>query len=79
MSRISFCITMIYKYFFIVYKKKNSICLLPIEYYEVGKSQGLKWIPLKDKFDYFPIGIALRRDFSMTEDVRDFIQIIKEN
>ncbi|HDT8027326.1 TPA: LysR family transcriptional regulator, partial [Enterococcus faecalis] len=40
---------------------------------------GLKWIPLKDKFDYFPIGIALRRDFSMTEDVRDFIQIIKEN
>ena len=72
------CITMIYKYFFIVYKN-NSICLLPIEYYEVGKSQGLKWIPLKDKFDYFPIGIALRRDFSMTEDVRDFIRIIKEN
>lgn len=61
-------------------QKNNSICLLPIEYYEVGKSQGLKWIPLKDKFDYFPpIGIALRRDFSMTEDVRDFIQIIKEN
>jgi len=60
-------------------QKNNSICLLPIEYYEVGKSQGLKWIPLKDKFDYFPIGIALHRDFSMTEDVRDFIQIIKEN
>ncbi|EGO9400429.1 LysR family transcriptional regulator [Enterococcus faecalis] len=60
-------------------QKNNSIYLLPIEYYEVGKSQGLKWIPLKDKFDYFPIGIALRRDFSMTEDVRDFIQIIKEN
>lgn len=60
-------------------QKNNSICLLPIEYYEVGKSQGLKWIPLKDKFDYFPISIALRRDFSMTEDVRDFIQIIKEN
>lgn len=60
-------------------QKNNSICLLPIEYYEVGKSQGLKWIPLKDKFDYFPIGIALRRDFSLTEDVRDFIQIIKEN
>lgn len=60
-------------------QKNNSICLLPIEYYEVGKSQGLKWIPLKDKFDYFPIGIALRRDFSMTEDVRDFIRIIKEN
>ncbi|MBJ0429559.1 LysR family transcriptional regulator [Enterococcus faecalis] len=60
-------------------QKNNSICLLPIEYYEVGKSQGLKWIPLKDKFDYFSIGIALRRDFSLTEDVRDFIQIIKEN
>ena len=65
---------MIYKYFFIVYKN-NSICLLPIEYYEVGKVPFL----LKDKFDYFPIGIALRRDFSMTEDVRDFIRIIKEN
>ena len=43
-----------------------------------GKKSGLKWIPLKDKFDYFPISIALRRDFSLTEDVRDFIQSLKK-
>ena len=44
-----------------------------------GKKSGTEMDSFKDKFDYFPIGIALRRDFSMTEDVRDFIQIIKEN
>lgn len=60
-------------------KKNNSICLLPIEYYEVGKSDNLKWIPLRDKFDYFPIGIALRKDYHLTEDLSEFIDIIKKN
>lgn len=43
------------------------------------EKSGTEMDSFKDKFDYFPIGIALRRDFSLTEDVRDFIQIIKEN
>lgn len=59
--------------------KNNSICLLPIEYADVGKSENLKWIPLRDKYDYFPIGIALRKDFNVSKDIHDFIEIIKEN
>ncbi|MGM0125535.1 hypothetical protein IGI37_002934 [Enterococcus sp. AZ194] len=57
----------------------DSICILPIEYREVGKSDHLKWVPLKDKYDYFPIGIALRDDYHMTRDIKDFIDIIKNN
>lgn len=59
--------------------KNDSICILPIEYREVGKSDGLKWIPLKDKYDYFPIGIALRDDYHVSKDIKDFIEIIKNN
>lgn len=60
-------------------KKNDSIALLPIEYREVGMSKGLKWIPLKDKHSYFPIGIALRKDYEPSQDVQDFIKIIKNN
>ncbi|WP_238842667.1 LysR family transcriptional regulator [Vagococcus hydrophili] len=60
-------------------RKNDSICILPIEYQEVGKSDGLSWIPLKDKYDYFPIGIALKRDAHITNDIKDFIEIIKDN
>lgn len=60
-------------------RKNDSIAILPIEYREVGKSDGLKWIPLKDKYDYFPIGLALREDYPIPEEVKDFIDIIKAN
>lgn len=59
--------------------KNNSICLLPIEYRQVGKSEGVKWIPLKDKYNFFPIGIALRKDNLKTDVIDNFISIIKEN
>ncbi|WP_411849256.1 LysR family transcriptional regulator substrate-binding protein [Vagococcus salmoninarum] len=59
--------------------KNNSICLLPIEYRQVGKSEGVKWIPLKDKYNFFPIGIALRKDYLRTDVLDNFIGIIKEN
>lgn len=59
--------------------KNNSICLLPIEYRQVGKSEGVKWIPLKDKYNFFPIGIALRKDYLRTDVLDNFIDIIKEN
>ncbi|MDT2833475.1 LysR family transcriptional regulator [Vagococcus carniphilus] len=59
--------------------KNESICILPIEYREVGKSDNVKWIPLIDKYDYFPIGIALRKDYHITKDIKDFIEIIKNN
>ena len=59
--------------------QNESICILPIEYKDVGKSDNVKWIPLKDKYDYFPIGIALRKDYHITQDIKDFIEIIKNN
>ncbi|KAF1299452.1 LysR family transcriptional regulator [Enterococcus sp. JM4C] len=59
--------------------RNDSICILPIEYRAVGKSDHLKWIPLKDKYDYFPIGIALRDDYHVAEEIKDFIDIIKNN
>lgn len=60
-------------------KQNDSICILPIEYKEVGKSDGLKWIPLKDKHAFFPIGIALRKDLSISKNIRDFIEIISRH
>ena len=60
-------------------RKNNSICILPIEYQVVGKSDGLIWVPLKDQYDYFPIGIALKKDAHVTKDIKDFIEIIKNN
>ncbi|MHC5372933.1 LysR family transcriptional regulator [Enterococcus sp. LJL120] len=60
-------------------QKNESICILPIEYREVGKSEGLKWIPLKDKYNFFPIGIALRKGANISTDITDLIDIIKDN
>ncbi|MDZ7834973.1 MAG: hypothetical protein U5K84_06155 [Alkalibacterium sp.] len=37
-------------------KTLDSICLLPIEYKAIGALEGLKWIPLHDKNDYYSIG-----------------------
>ncbi|MGX6969824.1 LysR family transcriptional regulator substrate-binding protein [Vagococcus bubulae] len=56
----------------------QSICLLPIEYKDIGKSSGVKWIPLKDKYAHFSIGIALRKDFILSPDMEGFIQFIKK-
>lgn len=60
-------------------KQNNSICILPIEYQNVSISNGLKWIPLKDKYQFFPIGIALRKDYPLTKDITDFIEVLKKN
>lgn len=59
--------------------QNDSICLLPIEYQDMGKSDGLKWIPLKDKYHFFPIGIALKKDRPLSKEIKDFIERIKSN
>lgn len=59
--------------------RSNSICLLPIEYNKVYQVPNLKWIPLDDKHNYYPIGIALHRDINQTEDILDLIKSIKSN
>ncbi len=57
----------------------DSICLLPIEYRSIGALDGLKWIPLKDKNDYFSIGIALKKGKAPTKAIEELIVEIKKN
>lgn len=57
----------------------NSICLLPIEYRSIGALDGLKWVPLKDKNDYFSIGIALKKGKAPTKAIEELIAEIKKN
>lgn len=57
----------------------NSITLLPIEYNTIYQTPDLKWIPLDDLQNFFPIGIGVHRDTNLSEHVLDFIDIIKEN
>jgi len=58
--------------------KNNSICLLPIEYKEVNNSSSLVWIPLKDKYNFFPIGIALRKNYKAPREMDEFIELIRQ-
>ncbi|OJF91133.1 LysR family transcriptional regulator [Alkalibacterium sp. 20] len=57
----------------------DSICLLPIEYKAIGALEGLKWIPLQDKNDYYPIGVALNKGKAPTKAINDLIGEIKKN
>ncbi|MFO8069975.1 MAG: LysR family transcriptional regulator [Alkalibacterium sp.] len=57
----------------------DSICLLPIEYKAIGALEGLKWIPLQDKNDYYPIGVALKKGKAPTKAINDLIAEIKKN
>ncbi|WP_423188702.1 LysR substrate-binding domain-containing protein [Alkalibacterium sp. f15] len=57
----------------------DSICLLPIEYKAIGALEGLKWIPLQDKNDYYPIGVALNKGKSPSKAINDLIGEIKKN
>lgn len=59
--------------------QSNSITLLPIEYNEIYKVPGLKWVPLDDRYNYFPIGIGLHRERKQSKSIVDFINAIKQN
>ncbi|MEY8292066.1 LysR family transcriptional regulator [Carnobacteriaceae bacterium 52-44] len=59
--------------------QSNSITLLPIEYNEIYKIPGLKWVPLDDRYNYFPIGIGLHREKKQSKSIVDFINAIKQN
>ena len=59
--------------------QSNSITLLPIEYNEIYKIPGLKWVPLDDRYNYFPIGIGLHRERKQSKSIVDFINAIKQN
>lgn len=59
--------------------KSNAICLLPIEYKSMIDIKGLKWIPLKDKYSHYSIGIGLRKDHVCSKAMNDLIAMIKKN
>ena len=57
----------------------DSIALLPIEYNKIYDTPGLKWVPLDDVENYFPIGIGVHRDSYISQNILNFIEIMKEN
>lgn len=57
----------------------DSICLMPIEYKTIADYDDLAWIPLVDDNSFFPIGIALRKDYVPSETMEDLINEIRLN
>ncbi|RXK18919.1 LysR family transcriptional regulator [Macrococcus sp. DPC7161] len=57
----------------------NAVTLLPSDYEDYNHVENLKWIPLADKNNFYPIGIGLREDFPVTELIHEFIDMIKQN
>ncbi len=56
----------------------NSLCLLPIEYKQFFDFKHLKWVPLDDKFNYYPIGIGTSKEKAVSENVAGFIDVIRQ-
>lgn len=57
----------------------NAVVLLPSEFKEFDDTPNLSWVPLSDKSNYYPIGIARRKDMVVTATYRDFIEAIERN
>ena len=57
----------------------NAIVILPTEFKEFDQTPNLSWVPLADKNNYYPIGIARRKDMVVSETYHNFIEAIKEN
>lgn len=58
--------------------QSNSITLLPIEYdrfYDFSHLN-LKWIPLKDKQNFFPIGIGITNNKPISRYIADILKTI---
>lgn len=57
----------------------DAVVLLPTEFKEFDDTPNLNWVPLADKNNYYPLGIAQRKDMVINETFRNFIDAIKEN
>ena len=60
-------------------KELNAITILPSEFQALSDNKGLKWIPFVEKNNFYPIGIATRKDFVTTSAIQEFIDAIKSN
>ncbi|MDG3131944.1 LysR family transcriptional regulator [Streptococcus suis] len=57
----------------------NAVTILPSEFEKISKVSDLHWIPLKDKNNFYPIGIAYRNDIIFSPLIEEFLTIIKTN
>lgn len=57
-------------------KTLDTICLMATEYKNVYTDEELAWIPLKDKQNFFPIGVATYGHRSYSKGVHDLIEMI---
>lgn len=57
----------------------NAVVLLPSEFKEYDDTPNLSWVPLEDRSNYYPIGIARRKDMIVTDTYHQFIEAIKKN
>lgn len=57
----------------------NAVVLLPTEFKEFDDTPNLAWVPLADKNNYYPLGIAQRKNMIINETHRSFIEAIKQN
>lgn len=57
----------------------NAVVLLPAEFKEFDDTPNLTWVSLADKSNYYPIGIARRKNMVISDTYRNFIEAIKQN
>ncbi len=57
----------------------NTICILPSELQKSSRVPDVTWLKLDDKNNFYPIGIALRKNYVCSSAVSDFITCIKQN
>lgn len=60
-------------------KNFDAVVILPSEFKEFDRTPDLSWVPLADKSNYYPIGIARRKDMVVSETYHNFIEAIQEN
>lgn len=57
----------------------NALTLMPQALEKISNFKELKWIPLKDKADFFEIGIAYKKNKNLEEHTVRFIDYMKKN
>lgn len=57
----------------------NALTILPSDFESLNQVDNLVWIPLQDKNDFYPIGIAYRDDASFSPVIEEFLSLLKTN
>lgn len=57
----------------------NAVTILPSEFEELSPIQDLSWIPLQDKNDFYPIGIAHHKERTLSPIIEELLDVLKTN